>query len=198
MAFVSLPRPSLGPIEVNPNLVDAVEEVPGSPGLSFVSFIGDASTRETVVGTPAAIAALLNAGSVFQPLEAGDYGPALSTAPVPPLLNVFLSGNWQYQRVGNVVHVTGRFSFDTSAPGVAFCEFFPPPVASAPTPGDTTGGGAAVVFQQPPAAGGQSDLACNWKGIGPTGGLRFELYDPTGLTVGVNTDVQFSISYRVA
>lgn len=133
MAFVSLPRPSAGPIDVNPGLVDAVEEVPGSPGLSFISFIGDIDTRETVVGTPAAIVALLNAGASFNITDAGEYTPTFSNFG-GQVAGAVAPSNWRYHRIGNQVFVQGEcFANLNPGPGAGVYEAtFPPGLPLSP------------------------------------------------------------------
>ena len=137
MAFVPLPRPApLGPIEVNPDLVDAVEDVPGSPGLSFVSFIGDIGTRETCIGTPATITAALNAGMVLQPIESGTYAPAFSAfigqaagaAAIEPFL---------FTRIGQVVTVCGTIgvSLNPGAGSASLEASLPPTLPKTPGTG---------------------------------------------------------------
>lgn len=198
-SYVALPLANGSTLYVNPETVDNIEDAPGIvPPACFVSFTGENSaTRVTALGTAAAVSAALAAGGPLPvPASAGNYAPALASAPVAPLLNVFFSNNWQFQQLGTVVTITGRFTFDFSAPGFAFAEFTLPAGPPAPAPGDTTGGGAAVVFLPPPV--GQVDgLAATFKGIGPTGALRFELYDPTGLLVGNPASCEFAVSYQV-
>jgi len=197
-SYVALPLANGSTLYVNPELVDNIEDAPGIvPPACFVSFTAEGNaTRVTALGTATAVSAALAAGSPVPPLNAGNYAPALASAPVAPLLNVFFSANWQFQQLGSVVTVFGRFSFDFSAAGFAFVEFTLPVGPPAPAPGDTTGGGAAVVFLPPPV--GQVDgLAATFKGIGPTGALRFELYDPTGLLVGNTASCEFAVSYQV-
>ncbi|MGL4255615.1 MAG: hypothetical protein ACRCSL_04720 [Microbacterium sp.] len=109
---------------------------------------------------------------------------------------MFFSNDWQWQRIGNVVQVTGYFTFNFSIGGFGFAEFTPPP-GLVGTPLDTAGGGAVVVHMPPPVGTG-NDLAAAYKGLGATGALRFELYDPTGITLGSSAEVAFSISYRAA
>jgi hypothetical protein len=139
MAFVPLTRPDGSVIEVNPNLVDALEPVPGaSPACTFVSFIGDSSTRETVLGTVAAVSALLNAGSTFQPIESGGYGPPGTAVSGPISLIAGFGAN--FERVGQVVTVGARFELTFASSGVSVFEFPTPTTPGLPfMPGTVRG-----------------------------------------------------------
>jgi hypothetical protein len=77
-SFVPLPLLAGGTIYVNPDLVASLLDAGTTPVGTFVDIQGDAPSRVTVAGTPAAIAALLGAGST-----GGVVGP-LSTVYVEP------------------------------------------------------------------------------------------------------------------
>lgn len=182
---------------VNPETVDTIEDAAGVvPPACFVTFTGeDTGTRVTVAGTAAAVSAALASGGGGGSAS-GTYLPALASAPVPPLANVFFSGDWSWIQVGQVVTVYGRFDFQLLFGGFAFVEIFVPPGPPAPTPGTTTGGGA-VTPRAPLPPGTQDNLGATFKGIGPTGALRFEVYDPTGASVVQPAQVELSVSYVV-
>lgn len=183
---------------VNPETVDSVEDAAGVvPPASYVTFTAEGDeTRITAAGTAAAVAAALASGGGAGSAASGTYSPALASAPVPPLANVFFSGDWSWVQVGNVVTVFGRFDFQLLFGGFAFLEVFVPPGPPPPTPGTTTGGGA-VTARAPLPPGTQNNLGVTWKGIGPTGQLRFEVYDPTGASVVQPAQVELAVSYVV-
>jgi hypothetical protein len=185
-----------GVIEVNPDAVDAVEDVPSSsPPASYVSFTGEGTpTRITVLGTSAVVAAALSGGGGGG--TSGQYTPALASAPVPPILNVFFSSDWTYTRAGNVVCVWGRFDVQFQFGSIGFIECLTPPGTPLPVPFSTVGGGASTC-RRPVSPGTQEQVGAVFKGAGATSALRFELYDPLGHTVIQPGTVEFAISYVV-
>ncbi len=199
MTFVALPRPGGVPaLYVNPETVDTVADlVPSAPPLSLVSFIGEGGeTRETVDGTAAAVAALLDAGLPAPgppsiTLSAGQYLPALSSAPIAPMINVFFPVDFTWSQVGKVVTVAGNCGVGFSGPGTAPMFIITPP-GLAGTPGDKTGGGALTVIDPAP---GLADVQGEFTGIGAAGGLAFEISNPTGILTTIN--VRFCAQYVI-
>lgn len=138
MAFVPLPQPGGTILYVNPELVDAVEDVPGSsPAASFVSFIGDVATRETVSGTAAAVAALLDAGVIGALAASGTYAPPATTVSGPISLIAGFGALWS--RVGKIVTVSARFDVSFFSGGTAAFSFPPPSSPALPLAGFVRG-----------------------------------------------------------
>jgi hypothetical protein len=131
MTFVALPRPGAPPLYVNPGTVDVVADLaPSAPPLSLVSFIGEGGeTRETVSGTAAAVAALLDAGMgpppPSTPIAFGGYGPPGTALSGPISLIAGFAANWS--QIGNVVTLSARFEVTFASSGT--CSFsFPSPI----------------------------------------------------------------------
>lgn len=132
MAKVPLTRADGSTLYVEPGMVDTITEFTAAPPLSFITFVaeGDA-TRETVQGTPAAVAALLDAGQTYQLIQSGGYGPAGTAVAGPISLIAGFGAN--FSRVGNVVTLSARFELTFASSGL--CAFtFPPPGPSPALP----------------------------------------------------------------
>jgi hypothetical protein len=120
--FVNVPLASGGTAPINPETVDAIEDVPASlnagPPACYVSFLADGSAaRVCALGTAAAIAALLGAAPPpVVPVSSGTYAPTLAIAGGPiALLAGFLAS---FAQVGTIVTVSVRCSTTWASNGV--------------------------------------------------------------------------------
>lgn len=181
---------------VNPGLVDSVLPVPGQPGLAQVSFItaggvnGGSESRVTVNGTPAAIAAALATGSTLT-IAADSYTP--SVAPSGGV--VAGASSFTFQRIGNVVMLSGFLTVNTSAAlANPFVDFSVPPQAtpSGPWTAAPQAQGAGVADPQAVAAAGAGtlDQQLILAVIGGTGLVRLGPLTQSP----ANKDVTYSVS----
>lgn len=127
MSKTPLTRADGSIIYVEPGMVDTISEYQVVPPLSFITFVAEGDeTRETVQGTPAAVAALLDAGQTYQLIQTGGYGPP--GTPVSGPISFIAGFGASFSRVGQVVQLAARFEVTFASSGT--CSFsFPAPTS---------------------------------------------------------------------
>lgn len=132
MSKVPLTRADGSTLYVEPGMVDTISEYTAAPPLSFITFSAEGDeTRETIQGTPAAIAALLDAGQTYQLIQSGGYNPP-GTAVLGPI-SLIAGFGANFDRVGQVVTLSARFEVSFVSGGL--CAFtFPTPGPSPALP----------------------------------------------------------------